>query len=526
MVQVWASRGRSRIRRGWGRRRGTRSGAPSRGPSRTRPRRSSSRRSRRSSASRSRSRGSRAREGEPEPAASRPRPVWRLVWSNRATMHRWQWLGWCVSALSRRPAAAPPSPRGSSGTPAHPQLALDPLVPHPPVVAVEGSRHRREVGGLVRLLGRRRHAHQLGGVGHHVLRRRRLVVADVVDGARPRPRDRGLEHGRDVLDVDPREQLARLDDPPRRAVLQVDERVAARAVDPGEAEDVDRQARGQPSGLRAGAAVGAREGRLDRRLLVDPAALPVAVDRRRAEVARPRPATGSARRSAPCASSTGIARLVGGDRGQDVGDARPAPRAAAGWPRSKANMRPAFGRERFSLLRPPRGPPDLPAAGGQPSGERSGRVAEAETEQDAGHAAAAASPNAARHSARTSGSDSPACRAWSRRSSPASASRDNAHTAAPRTSGDASASNAAAAAARRPLAAVADRDQHVAHEPVPADPLDRAAGEAPAERRVVERRQLGQRRRRSGPRAPAASVSAAARANLFQGQTARQSSQP
>ena len=37
-----------------------------------------------------------------------------------------------------------------------PQLALDALVPDPPVVLVEGPRHRREVGRRVGLLGRRR----------------------------------------------------------------------------------------------------------------------------------------------------------------------------------------------------------------------------------------------------------------------------------------------------------------------------------------------------------------------------------
>ena len=45
------------------------------------------------------------------------------------------------------------------------------------------------------------------------------------------------------------------------------------------------------------------------------------------------------------------------------------------------------------------------------------------------------------------------------------------------------------------IAGVADRDQHIAHEPVAADALDRRFGESRAERGIVEPRQIGERGR-------------------------------
>ena len=59
------------------------------------------------------------------------------------------------------------------------------------VVGVEAGRHRRQLRILETGLGRRRHVQQLGGVRHHVLRRRRLVIGDVVDVLRTAPVDAG-----------------------------------------------------------------------------------------------------------------------------------------------------------------------------------------------------------------------------------------------------------------------------------------------------------------------------------------------
>ena len=75
------------------------------------------------------------------------------------------------------------------------------------------------------------------------------------------------------------------------------------------------------------------------------------------------------------------------------------------------------------------------------------------------------------------------------------------------------------------VARVAGGDQHVAHEAVAARALDRRAGKARAESRIVEREQLGERRV-VGLGARGKRASRAVAANLFHGQTARQSSQP
>ena len=76
------------------------------------------------------------------------------------------------------------------------------------------------------------------------------------------------------------------------------------------------------------------------------------------------------------------------------------------------------------------------------------------------------------------------------------------------------------------LRRIADRDQHVAHEAVAADALDRGAGEQRAEAGIVEPRPARRDAARSARRAAGSRARAVARANLFQGQTARQSSQP
>src|SRR6516225_6818193 len=70
----------------------------------------------------------------------------------------------------------------------------------------------------------------------------RIIVADIVDGAGPRPRHRGNQHARQIRDVDAREDLARFVDPPPRPGTQRIEGAAPGAVDRGETEDVDRHA--------------------------------------------------------------------------------------------------------------------------------------------------------------------------------------------------------------------------------------------------------------------------------------------
>ena len=80
-------------------------------------------------------------------------------------------------------------------------------------------------------------------------------------------------------------------------------------------------------------------------------------------------------------------------------------------------------------------------------------------------------------------------------------------------------------ARQRGVAGVADRDQHIADEAVAPGALHRRLREQRAEARIVELRQLG-KLRRAQALARGSFASRPACAYLFQGHTARQSSQP
>jgi hypothetical protein len=140
-------------------------------------------------------------------------------------------------------------------------------------------------------LGRRRHVQQLGGVHHHVLRRRRLVVGDVVDVLRTAPVDAGENRRRDVVDVDAVEHLPRLDDAMRGAFTQPVDGAAPWPIDTGEAEHLRARAtlstERQPILLGVDAPPAAGGGRVRRHRLVDPGAPAVAVDAHRRQVADP-----------------------------------------------------------------------------------------------------------------------------------------------------------------------------------------------------------------------------------------------
>ena len=100
-----------------------------------------------------------------------------------------------------------------------------------------------------------------------------------------------------------------------------------------------------------------------------------------------------------------------------------------------------------------------------------------------------------RHSSRTFTSVSArSCDAFSARIA-AGASSASAHTAAPRTSGEASARWPFGNGRQFGVARVADGDQHVPEEPVAADALDRRRRESLPEGRLVERREIGKARR-------------------------------
>ena len=146
-------------------------------------------------------------------------------------------------------------------------------------------------------------------------------------------------------------------------------------------------------------------------VLVDPAALPVAIDRRGAEIADP--ASAAPRRSASVQVEHGIAGLVRGDRGQDVGDAgQRLGAAAAGRGRTRTSRQP-WAASACCLLRPAGGAADLPAARREPPRQGPGRVAEPEAEQGAASRAPSPIPRARprparlRHAPRGAGASAP-----------------------------------------------------------------------------------------------------------------------
>src|SRR5215470_14919131 len=91
--------------------------------------------------------------------------------------------------------------------------------------------------------------------------------------------------------MDPAEHLPGLDHAPRRSLPQPAQRVAARTVDPREAEDMYRQAGSamerQPALLGRDPAAAALAGRRERARFVDPTALAVAIHAGRREIADP-----------------------------------------------------------------------------------------------------------------------------------------------------------------------------------------------------------------------------------------------
>ena len=106
------------------------------------------------------------------------------------------------------------------------------------------------------------------------------------------------------------------------------------------------------------------------------------------------------------------------------------------------------------------------------------------------------------------------------------ATADSAHTAAPRTRARDRPAAACAVCRQRSVAAVADGDQHIAQEAVAADALDRRFAEQGAKARHRPAAPVRPSAALPIPRAAGISSRARACANLFQGQTARQSSQP
>ena len=127
------------------------------------------------------------------------------------------------------------------------------------------------------------------------------------------------QHGAgDILDMDAREDLARLVDAARGAGLHLVDGAAAGPVDAGQAEDVDGRARLHahrlPGALGRQALDAARLAGLGGCLLVDPAAAVIAVDAGGREIAQPARVAQHARRGL----ERGIACGAGGDGAEHV----------------------------------------------------------------------------------------------------------------------------------------------------------------------------------------------------------------
>jgi len=152
----------------------------------------------------------------------------------------------------------------------------------PPVLGIESAGRRREAGLVERLERRRRLAEQPAGLLDHRILAARMVVGDVVGAGR---RVEAGDHGaHDVVDMDAAEHLLRQVDAMDAALGHPLQRRSTRAVDSGQAEDAG--APGQPLRVRrrAGGTAAA-----ERRALVHPGALRVAIDAGGGEIAEPMP---------------------------------------------------------------------------------------------------------------------------------------------------------------------------------------------------------------------------------------------
>ncbi len=186
---------------------------------------------------------------------------------------------------------------------------------------------------------------------------------------------------------------------------------------------------------------------------------------------------------------------------------------------AKEQRREALGLQRLEFRRRAHRSRNLPSVAPESRANGRGRKTKPEDKQMIHKAQS--------HSASTLASRSLAqCLAFRAWASSSPASLFTAQTAMPRTSGEASAKSGATASSSAGSPELPAATSDVANEPVAADALNGRAPEAGAECGVIEGEQLGKRRVGRARRARANFASRAACANLFQGQTARQSSQP
>ena len=314
----------------------------------------------------------------------------------------------------------------------------------------------------------------------------------------------------------------------RGAVAQIVQRVAARPVDAGEPEDLHRLAararrtRARRAPPRRGGASARSTGaaRRSRRPMRRPG-------RRRRRPSRDSRSSGAAARAASSSREARAAR----DRPRRRAESR---RACVGLGEFARDAAPIVGDDERARCPAPEGaralsrlrtvPATRVEARAKPATARA-RIAEAEAEQP--HSRRPDRRAGPAHSARTSPDRSRAACSWrQRREGSGGSSRASAHTAMRRAPG-AKRRRAGARPRRRargspelPMATRTLRTKRSRPVRLIGEPEKSARKAASSSAREV-----GERRRRD-PRRPAASPRGRPAANLFQGQTARQSSQP
>src|SRR5215469_1844028 len=128
-------------------------------------------------------------------------------------------------------------------------------------------------------------------MGDNRLGRRGIVVADVIDGSRLRLPDRGDQHTGQIIDMNAREHLTGFLNSLCGAGPQRVEGAAAWPVNPSEPKNVQRRARAapeiEPSRFGGDPASASLAGGSKCRGLIDPAAVTIAVNSGRGEIADP-----------------------------------------------------------------------------------------------------------------------------------------------------------------------------------------------------------------------------------------------
>jgi hypothetical protein len=109
------------------------------------------------------------------------------------------------------------------------QFSVNEIIPNAPGLAVKAPCHRRELRRFERDFGRRFQTAKTCRKLDDVLGRRRFVVSHVIDASGPRSSQRRFDHGCNIGDVNPIEDLPWLDDAPRRSQGQLHELVSSRA---------------------------------------------------------------------------------------------------------------------------------------------------------------------------------------------------------------------------------------------------------------------------------------------------------